>query len=191
MNIFYIYVMKFVPENIYHIYNQGNNGQQVFIQDLHFRYFMNLYKEYVVPYCETLAWCLMNTHFHFMIYADERCLELRKQGGLMLDPITNGFRKLLSTYAHEFNIKNNRSGSLFRPKTKAINLYDEAEQLNFSGSKQDYCLNTFNYVHNNAVEAGIVSSAALWKWSSYRFYKGLRSTSICNKDLAMQLCGLV
>ena len=182
--------MKFTPENIYHVYNQGNNNQDIFIEDLHFQYFLQLYKAYIVPHCETLAWCLMNTHFHFMIYTDNRTLDIKKQGGLLLDPVTNGFRKLLSTYAHEFNIKNNRSGSLFRPKTKSICLNEEAELNNTYASKQDYYCNTFDYIHYQAVEAGIVTSAELWKWSSYRFYLGLRSNSICNKDLAMQICGL-
>jgi REP element-mobilizing transposase RayT len=183
--------MKFLPENVYHVYNQGNNQQNVFIEDFHFLYFLQLYREYIVPNCETLAWCLMHNHFHFMLYADTRCLEIKKQGGLLLDPVTNGFRKLLSTYAHEFNIKNNRSGALFRPKTKAICLNDEAELNSQLLSKQDYYLNTFNYIHYNAVEAGIVQNAADWKWSSFRSYNGLRDNSICNKELAKQICGLV
>jgi len=182
--------MKFIPENIYHVYNQGNNNQFIFTEELHFQYFLQLYKEYLVPHCETLAWCLMNTNFHFMIYADNRCLDLKKQGGLLLDPITNGFRKLLSTYAHEFNIKNKRSGSLFRPKTKSICLNDEAELNNKYPSKQDYYLNTLNYIHYNAFDAGIVKNAADWKWSSFRSYNGLRTNSICNKELARQVCGL-
>ena len=183
--------MKFISGNIYHVYNQGNNNQDVFIEEIHFRYFLQLYKEYIALNCETLAWCLMNTHFHFMIYADNRSLDLKRQGGLILDPITNGFRKLLSTYAHEFNIKNKRSGSLFRPKTKTICLNDEVEQNNKFASKQDYYLNTFNYIHRNPVEAGIVKNEADWKWSSYRSCNGLGADSICNKELAMQICGLV
>ena len=27
--------MKFIPENIYHVYNQGNNNQAIFIENLH------------------------------------------------------------------------------------------------------------------------------------------------------------
>ena len=182
--------MKFLPDNTYHVYNQGNDQQNIFIEDFHFLYFLQLYKKYLVPNCETLAWCLMHNHFHFMIYADSRSLNIKKQGGLLLDPITNGFRKLLSTYAHEFNIKNNRSGALFRPKTKAICLDDELE-LNSQLSKQGYHLNTFNYIHSNAVEAGIVQHAADWKWSLFRSYNGLRDNSICNKELAMQICGMI
>lgn len=182
--------MKFLPENIYHIYNQGNNQENLFIQEVHFRYFLNLYKEYIYPHCETLAWCLINNHFHFLIYTDERCLDIRKQGGLVLDPITNGFRKLLSTYSHEFNKKNNRSGALFRPKTKSICLGDEVEKLKNYPTKQDYYLNVFNYIHNNPVEAGLVEKVEDWKWSSYRFYKGLRKNSICNKELANKILGI-
>jgi len=89
--------MHFVPENIYHVYNQGNNNRVVFNDDMHFAFFLQLYREYIFPHCETLSWCLMNTHFHFMIHTDNRCLELKKQGNLLLDPVTNGFRKLLST----------------------------------------------------------------------------------------------
>ena len=129
--------------------------------------------------------------FPFLIYADMRCLELKKQGNLLLDPVTNGFRKLLSAYSHEYNIKNNRSGSLFRPKTKSICLNDEVEQNNKFLSKQDYYLNTFNYIHHNPVEAGIVSVPESWKWSSYRSFKGIDPDSFCNKELAMQICGLV
>jgi len=183
--------MKFVPENIYHVYNQGNNKQDIFLEDLHFQYFLQLYTGYVMPHCETLSWCLMNTHFHFMIYTDTRVNDIKKQGNLMLDPITNGFRKLLSTYSHEYNTKNNRSGSLFRPKTKSICLNDEAELNNKYPSKQDYYLNAFNYIHYNPVEAGIVKNEAQWKWSSFRSYHGLRTNSICNLELAKRLCGLV
>ncbi len=182
--------MKFVPENIYHVYNQGNNSKVLFSEDIHFIYFLQLYKTNLVPHCETLAWCLMNTHFHFMIYTDNRVLEQKRQGCLLLDPVTNGFRKLLSTYSHEYNIKNSRSGSLFRPKTKSICLNDEVELIKKFPSKQDYYLNAFNYIHNNPVEAGIITNPEEWKWSSCRFYKDLRLNSICNKELAKQICGL-
>jgi hypothetical protein len=51
--------MKFIPENIYHVYNQGNNKQDIFIEDFQFSYYHHLYKEHVFPHCETLAWYLM------------------------------------------------------------------------------------------------------------------------------------
>lgn len=182
--------MKFIPENVYHVFNQGNNNQVVFSQELHFYYFLNLYKEFVGSFCETLSWCLVHTHFHFMIYTDERCLDVKKQGGLFLNPVTNGFRKLLSSYAHEYNNKNNRTGSLFRPKTKSVCLNDKAAAGEKYQLQQDYYLNTFNYIHNNPVEAGIVKNTIDWKWSSFPSNSGQRTNSICNISLAKQICGI-
>ena len=175
--------MNFLPRNLYHIYNQGNNKELLFKEEVHYHYFLQLFQSYIIPHCETLAWCLMPNHFHFLIYTDNRVELVKKQGGLILDPVTNGFRKLLSAYAHEFNIKNNRSGALFRPKTKSKCLITDAQLIN-GINENDYSLNCFNYIHNNAYEAGLVTRHEDWKWSSYRFYAGLRKESLCNMELA-------
>ena len=174
--------MKFEPENIYHAYNQGNNHERLFFINDHYLHFLSLFKGYVLPSCEVLAWCLMPNHFHFMLYADERCSILKQQGNLLLDPVTNGFRKLLSTYSHQFNNKNDRSGALFRPKTKAKCLNEEAKIS--SSSFSDYYSNCFNYIHNNPVKDGLVKHASDWKWSSYNFYCGKEKENFCNKALA-------
>lgn len=175
--------MNFLPGNLYHIYNQGNNKELLFKEDVHYYYFLQLFQSYIIPHCETLAWCLMPNHFHFLIYTDERVEDVKKQGGLILDPVTNGFRKLLSAYAHEFNLKNNRSGALFRPKTKSKCLITDAQLIN-GINENDYSLTCFNYIHHNPYEAKLVLRHEDWKWSSYRFYAGLRKESICNIGLA-------
>ena len=111
--------MPFVPNNIYHVYNQGNNRQTIFFQRQDYLIFFNLYKRLFSDTVSTIAWCLMPNHFHFMIYADERCEAKIKQGGIYLDPITNSIRKLLSGYARIFNNQYKKTGSVFRQKTKA------------------------------------------------------------------------
>jgi len=181
--------MKFLPENSYHVYNQGNNHERLFYEDNHYHAFLELCKSYVLPHCHILCWCLMPNHFHFLIHTDTRVKELKKQGGLFLDPVTNGFRKILSTYSHQYNLQNERTGALFRPKTKAKCLSDEAV-INESGlSGSEYFISCFQYIHNNPVVAGLVSSPEDWKWSSYRFYIGKRENSFCNKELAYKLLG--
>ncbi|HEY6063033.1 MAG TPA: hypothetical protein VIV35_05460, partial [Chitinophagaceae bacterium] len=65
--------MTFSPNNIYHVYNQGNNRQTIFPQRPDYLIFLNLYKRFFYPVTSTIAWCLMPNHFHLMIYADERC----------------------------------------------------------------------------------------------------------------------
>ena len=71
----------------------------------------------------------MSNHFHLMVYADERVLNLQKQGGLEIDVFTNGIRKLLSGYARIYNSRHKTSGSLFRQKTKSNCLSDTNFQI--------------------------------------------------------------
>ncbi len=40
----------------YHLYNRGNNGENVFIEERNYTYFMNLYAKYVDPVAETYAY---------------------------------------------------------------------------------------------------------------------------------------
>ena len=60
--------MIFEVAHIYHIYNQGNNKQKIFFRRENYLYFLNKIHEYIIPYGDVLAWCLMPNHFHLMVY---------------------------------------------------------------------------------------------------------------------------
>jgi putative transposase len=142
----------------------------------------------IFPFAETIAWCLMPNHFHFMIYTDERCSKKIKQGGIVIDPVTNGFRKLLSSYARIFNDKYEKSGSLFRQKTKSkclseIKINPETEITVF-----DYYINCFHYIHQNPLRAKLVSRLEVWEFSSFKDFAALRSGTLCNRELAIKFC---
>lgn len=111
--------MDFQPDNVYHIYNQGNNRQKIFSCDEGYEIFLNLVRTNIFIRCEIINWCLMPNHFHFLVYTDERILNFQKQGGLEIDVLTNGIRKLLSGYARIYNSRHKFSGSLSRQKTKS------------------------------------------------------------------------
>jgi len=139
--------MNFSPDNLYHIYNQGNNHQIVFSCDEEYEIFLNLVKDNIKPYCEIISWCLMPNHFHLMVYCDERILDIKKQGGLEIDGLTNGIRKLLSGYARIYNSRHQKSGSLFRQKTKSKCLSDS--NIKYKQNLTDYYFNCFHYIHQN------------------------------------------
>ena len=181
--------MKFLPEKSYHVYNQGNNHERLFHQDFHYDTFLGLFKSYILPHCHTMCWCLMPNHFHFLIHTDARVSELKKQGGLFLDPVTNGFRKTLSAYSHQFNLQNDRSGALFRPKTKSKCITDEVSITRPGLSSSAHFAKCFHYIHNNPVAAGLVSLPEQWVWSSYKDYIGENEDSFCNRELAYKLLG--
>src|ERR1700712_3155851 len=159
--------MKFETSHVYHVYNQGNNKQVLFRTHEDYKQFLTLVKSYILPYADIIAWCLLPNHFHLMLVANEKGSLLHRQGGITIDLLTNGFRKLTSTYAHEFNKRYNMSGAAFRPKKKAKDL--TVHQLQENG-KNDYYLNCFYYIHQNPLRHQLVSDLSAWKYSSFKFY---------------------
>ena len=51
----------------YHIYNRGNNRENLFIERRNYPYFLKLYAKHIQPVAETYAYCLLPNHFHFAI----------------------------------------------------------------------------------------------------------------------------
>lgn len=60
--------MQFEAGDIYHIYNQGNNRQKIFFNQENYYFFLKKLGDYILPYADILAWCLMPNHFHLMVY---------------------------------------------------------------------------------------------------------------------------
>ena len=180
--------MKFIADNLYHIYNQGNNQQLIFSCSEDYLIFLRQIRICISPNAEIIAYCLMPNHFHLLIYVDSRIDVPVKQGGLMLNPLINGIRKLLSGYARVFNKKYNFSGSLFRQKTKSKCLSDIILQDSLKSSIQNYCVNCFHYIHQNPFKAKLVNQMEDWEYSSFKDYAGLRNGTLCNKELAVMHC---
>jgi REP element-mobilizing transposase RayT len=53
-----------VPGMYYHIYNRGNNREDLFIEKRNYPYFLSLYKKHIEPIADTYAYCLLRNHFH-------------------------------------------------------------------------------------------------------------------------------
>jgi hypothetical protein len=55
------------PDCIYHIYNRGINGENIFKEERNYRYFLEKYAKYIEPIADTFAYCLLKNHFHIAI----------------------------------------------------------------------------------------------------------------------------
>ena len=127
--------MKFFPENIYHIYNRGNNKQQIFFIEENYSFFLQKIKKEIIPICDILAYCLMPNHFHMMVYLPSPPTRQTAQSGQTgrwekkanMHPLSRKIGTLLSSYTQAINKQENRTGSLFQQKTKAIELSNEDE----------------------------------------------------------------
>jgi len=135
--------MHFEKEYLYHIYNQGNNGQNIFFNRENYFFFLGKIKNHISPYTEILAWCLMPNHFHLMVLVNEVELEIsfgNDSGGatpshtptiipcsatqspaptIIPCSLQKSIGILLSSYTRAINNQNGSSGSLFRFRTKA------------------------------------------------------------------------
>ena len=173
--------MNIIANETYHIYNQGNNRERIFHEDADYIEFLKLFRKYVLPNCETLAYCLMPNHFHFLIQATELSAKNKLVGNLNLCELSNGYRLLQSNYAQYINKKKGRTGSLFRQKTKAKSLQD---------GHKNYGFIAFYYIHQNPLRAGLVQQLEDWDFSSFPDYAGRRNGTICKRELAFALIGL-
>jgi REP element-mobilizing transposase RayT len=81
--------MQFEIDNIYHIYNQGNNKQKIFHSDENYLYFIKLYRKFVLPHSDLLVYCLMPNHFHFLVNTNSQSTKIRKVGSLNLSDLSN------------------------------------------------------------------------------------------------------
>lgn len=172
--------MDFVANNIYHIYNRGNNHQTIFPQERNYHYFLDKVRKSISPHCDILAWVLMPNHFHFLIHANDTTTEMVGTT-VRRSALSEGFRHVLSSYSKGINKQEGYSGNLIKQNTRSKCVYDATDgAINYA----DTC---FTYIHQNPVRAGIVEKIEQWEYSSYKDYAGLRNGTLCNRQLAETL----
>lgn len=173
--------MKVIAGELYHIYNRGNQQQQLFFDDRNYRHFLQKIMEYLVPVTEILGWTLMPNHFHFLVQASKLSAALIYERQLPISNLSEALRLLQCTYTKGFNSQYEKSGNLFHQKFKSKIMEDD---------KRFNARNVLHYIHGNAGKAGLVVRPEDWEYSSYREYLNLEMTGFCNKELAMQLLDL-
>jgi putative transposase len=171
--------MQLKESGIYHIYNRGNNRQQIFFREDNYTYYLQKCFKYIKPLSKIIAWCLMPNHFHFMMEITEKSLQPVRSGGILMPVLTNGFRLLQSSYAKGINKQEGRTGNLFQQKTKAKLIRDP-----------EYITAAFNYIHNNPLNAGLVDDLNNWEYSSFMEYSDLRRPCLCNVERGKEILGI-
>ncbi len=97
--------MQFYPNQLFHIYNQGNNRQQIFFSHENYCYFLWKMRAYLLPFGDLVAYCLMPNHFHWLFYVRRVAIE-RKVLRTHVDKVES-IRKL-EKFGYTVNsIKNN------------------------------------------------------------------------------------
>lgn len=183
--------MHFEPNQIYHVYNRGNNKQPVFFTDANYHYFLQKIKTEWKKYANILCYCLMPNHFHCMLAPNEEgCKHIVLAGkDTHMQNLSKTIGKTLSSYTKAVNVQNKTTGNLFQKKTKA-KLLTEVTRINELFTNKDYVLTCFHYIHQNPLKAGLVNLLREWPYSSYPDYYDQRNGIICNRPLTRQLLEL-
>jgi len=152
-------------DRYYHIYNRGNNRENIFFREEHYHFFMEKYKEMIHPYVNTYAYCLLPTHFHFLIKIDQF-----ESHGSCQQP-SHLFRKFFQYYAVWFNKKQNRRGSLFTKYYRRVEV-----------SSDDYLRRLIYYIHLNPVKHDITRDFRSYPYSSFRSYASFQPSIITRSE---------
>ncbi len=174
--------MQFLPEHTYHVYNQGNNREQLFFERENYLYFLKKVEKHLVPHVYILAWCLMPTHYHLLFQVkSEYDSSDNIQETIKVGTLNRSIGIIQSSYTQAINKKLNRTGSLFRARAKAKSLFKEFKNHN------SYGINCFLYIHQNPIRAKLVTELEEWEFSSYQDYAGFRNGKLCNQELARDI----
>ena len=181
--------MNFQSGSIYHIYNRGNDKQQLYFSDRNYLFFLDKIRKYIMPHCSVLAYCLMPNHFHILIYANDKTENLVNTNSLITkNVLSEGIRLMLSSYTKAINKQEGKTGNLFQQKTKAKEVFHEGfSNGNLNKLKTEYEKVCFDYIHLNPVKAGLVLNSDEWEYSSYHEYFKICNNPLCDKEQALKL----
>ena len=144
----------------YHIYNRGNNRENIFIEERNYPYFLQLYTKYITPVAGTYAYCLMRNHFHVLVRIIDPKSSITDPKGFenpsgLLDA-GQQFGKLFNAYAKAINKAYQRTGSLFQNPFHRKEVTSDA-----------YFRQLVAYIHRNPQKHGFVTDFRDWPYSSY------------------------
>ena len=132
----------------HHVMNRGVAKTPVFTTDADRSLFLEIVGEAAIRGAlEIHGYCLMGNHFHLLV----RSLKGR---------LADGMKWLSSRYTQRVNYLDGRDGPLFRGRYTSIAIKSDAHLVQVS-----------RYIHLNPVEAGLVTHAAEWPWSSAGSYR--------------------
>ena len=149
--------MELFHNEFYHLYNRSNNKEVVFRSHDNYLYFLRKYRAMLGDNVETIAYCLMPTHFHFLIRVITSDTDTLKMN----------VGKLLSSYTRAVNLQWKRHGSLFQRHTKSKRIESDRQILTL-----------LTYIHQNPVRAKLVLTPQAWIYSSYLEYIEVRTGTL-------------
>ena len=131
---------------IYHALNRGNARATIFRKPADFDAFESILAEGLLRYpCQILAYQLMPNHWHFVLRPTE-------DGGMSDFLRWVSLTHTMRLHAHDRSVG---AGHIYQGRFKSFPIQDD-----------DHFVTVCRYVERNAVRAGLVPRAEMWRWGS-------------------------
>jgi REP element-mobilizing transposase RayT len=145
------------PDRFYHIYNRGNNRDNIFHEERNYEYFLKLYAKYILPIADTYAYCLLKNHFHLFdrIKADVSGFQNLTRLPDKAD-LSKTFSNFVNVYAKAFNKTYRCTGKLLQSPFGRVWV-----------TNGSYHIHLITYIHQNPQKHGFVTNFREWPYSSY------------------------
>jgi REP element-mobilizing transposase RayT len=154
------------PGGFFHIVGKAIRDEPLFRSDCDRALFLLGLREVITHYgWSCLTYCLMSTHYHFVVQTPEPNL-------------ADGMQRLNGRYAESFNRRHRLKGHAFGARYWSEPIQRDA-----------HVLEAMRYVVLNPVRGGIVDRPEDWRWSSHHaLARGVRRTWLAADD-ALALFG--
>ena len=157
-----IETLHLAPSKFYHIYNRGNNRENIFIEEKNYDYFLRLWDKHISPVADTYAYCLLKNHFHVLVMMKTFPQELHKDVSLKPEARSlwqRAFSNFFNAYSKSINKAYNRTGKLFEERFKRKEVLSDS-----------YFTQLIYYIHANPQRHGFVDDFRGYPHSSYNFF---------------------
>jgi len=156
-------------ESTYHIYNRGNNRENIFCEERNYTYFMKLYTKYIEPIADTFAYCLLRNHFHLLVRI--KIPRVFKTLGVSATP-SQQFGHFFNAYAKAFSKAYNRTGSLFQNPFGRVQVTSDA-----------HFTHLVTYIHRNPEHHGLIEDFRDWPHSSFHTILLEKPTQLARQEV--------
>jgi len=157
----------------FHIYNRGNNSENIFTQERNYTYFLELWWRHTYQVFETWTFCLLRNHFHIAGFFKNK----EDLVGLKMKEPRQYFSIFFNAYSRGLNIATQRTGALFERPFKRIPVDSEA-----------YLMRLIVYIHQNPQKHKFEDDFRDWNYSSYHELTRNIPTRL-QRDKVLQLFG--